>query len=138
MSDLIDVLALLEDGDRAAADEAASRWGLHRMWRATVQAAEALLLGRPQPRWLTLLAPDILELRERTLFENHVRTWMGPLLALPPRAAVVELGYALRSEIGRNPGETWSQRRHRVWEGLRHLNRPDSEHQRVMDERSAG
>ena len=138
LSDLVDVLALLGDGDRAAADATAARWGLQRMWRATVLAAESVLLDRPRPPWLTVLAPDVVEVRERTVFENHVRTWMGPLLALPPRAAVAELGHALRSEIGRNPGETWSQRRHRVWEGFQHLNRPNSEHRNILQEKWGG
>jgi hypothetical protein len=137
LGDFVDVLALIGDVPASAAEEVAAGWGVDRLWRSTLRVARAVLLDGPQPWWLPRFASDLLEVRDRTVLENHLRTWMGPVIALPPRGAVVELGHALHSELWPREGETWGDRGRRVVGAVRHVNRANAEHQHLMGERPA-
>jgi hypothetical protein len=135
VSDMVDVLALLDGGDPGKADAIAAAWRVDRMWRTTVRAARAVILDEPPPWWLRRIAPEAVELRDRTVLENHLKTWLGIPLALPPRRAVAEFRHTLASEVLLQDGERWGERAQRVTQGLRHLNRPNAEHQRRFGQR---
>lgn len=138
VGDLLDVLALLQHAPDEAADEIAARWGVAGVWQTTVSGARTVILSQSAPWWLSRFASDLLEIRDRTVFENHLRTWMGPLLALPLRGAIVELGYVLHSELVPQEGESWGNRARRIWAAARNLNRANREHLEVMGTRPGG
>ena len=49
--DLVDVLAVSAGLDRGSLDALASAWGVRRLWRATLAAADAVLLGSRRRPW---------------------------------------------------------------------------------------
>jgi hypothetical protein len=117
--DLVDVVALGQQADRRELEQLAANWGIEGVWRVTAAAGEAMLLGGPPPWSLRTWARDIRGVRDRTVFENHVRRVVGPFWALPLRPAVRVAGRALADEISPATGEPWSVKLARVRRALR-------------------
>ena len=137
--DLIDVLVVLEDDDdRRLARELAFRWGLGRVWRTTISAADALF-GRPTSmQALPIWARHLTAVRERTVFETHLTRWAGPVSGLPHKR-LRALGGATRifTEAARpRRGERWTDAVRRTGLAIADAPRPQSEHDRIKEARS--
>jgi hypothetical protein len=112
--DLVDVLVLARQADRADLEQLTERWGIAGVWRSTAAAGQAMLLSGPAPWSLRTWARDIDAVRDRSVFENHVRRILGPFWALPLRRATRVAARALVDEVGPAPGEPWSAKLGRV------------------------
>lgn len=127
--DLVDVLALTPgEEDRRAAARVAAGWGIERVWNTTCGAAEALVFDRPPPASLKVWARNLLEVRDRTVFENHMRRWLSVFWALPPRPALRALATAVAHDLMPTSEESWGNKLGRAWEAVRHPSRPSREH----------
>ena len=58
-----------------------------RLWQTTDRATNAVLEGARMPFVVGLWARHLLEQRERTVLENHLRAWVAAYSALPPQSS---------------------------------------------------
>jgi hypothetical protein len=63
----------------------ARRWGCSRMWRTTRSAVRAVVEGEGRSAGVAVWARHLPEIRERTVFEWHLKDLLGPLWAYPRR-----------------------------------------------------
>jgi hypothetical protein len=126
--DLVDVLAVLPSGEREDARELAKRWDMEHVWSTTLVAADAVVLDGPTPWSLRLWARNLEQVRDRSVFETHLRRLVSPFWALPPGRA----GLASLATVGREltpaPSERWPEKLRRMWEAARHPVRASAEH----------
>lgn len=130
--DLVDVLAVTHDADRARIRALASAWHLTRLWRTTIEVADALLLDRPMPLALRSWGRDLLVPRDRTIAEAHIRRLLSPFWAQPSAPAGVATLRALVHTATPAPDEAWANKLLRVRAALAHPMRRTTEHGRVL------
>ena len=87
LRDMIDVVVMAEAAGRDSVSALAREWGVERLWRSTIRAADAAVLGAEWPTGLRLWARNLERVRERTVFENHATRWLSDFWIMPPRAA---------------------------------------------------
>jgi hypothetical protein len=132
MGDLVDVAALADGADAALISETAERWGLSRLWQTTYRVASAVIIGSPDPLPIRLWARDLRNLRERIVFEDHLRSWLSPYSVLPFGRATRALGRQVVNDLTPSPGESWSNKLVRTREAVLHPGRSTTEHARVI------
>jgi hypothetical protein len=131
--DLIDVLAESSaEPDREAMRALARRWGVDRVWSTILAAAEALVLDTAVPWSLRTWARNLREVRDRTVLENHIRTWMSPFWALPAHTALKATAVAVARDVTPAPEESWGDKLGRAGKAIRNPSRADAEHARVL------
>jgi hypothetical protein len=122
LGNLVDVAVVLRRADEAQVARLARAWGCARMWRTTRAAVRHVVEGEGPSAGVALWARHLRHLRERTVFEWHLKDLLAPAWALParrvPRALLSELR---RMELTRS------------WSALRNARRPRSEHNQVME-----
>ena len=136
--DLIDVMVVLEsEHDRRLARDLALRWGLGRVWRTTIGAADALLERQDSVPALRIWARHLVAVRERRVFETHLTRWAGAVCGLPYKR-MRALGGATRmfTDAARPRGdERWSDAMRRTRLAIVNAPRPQSEHDRIKEAR---
>ena len=105
--DLVDVVAVLGEGDRTAADGLAREWGWHGLWRTTLALADAVLAGDGHPLSLKTWARHFEDARERTVLEDHIARAAAPAWTVPRTSAPRAVTAALARTTARRPGEGW-------------------------------
>ena len=133
IGDLLDVALLAEGADRGEIDVIAERWGMGKLWRTTIGAADAILwAGRPPSLAQRTWARHLAAVRERTVFESHLEDWLSALWALPIPRAVWAIAAEVASEGLPARGEPWSAKARRSRIALRHAFLRKSEHDRFL------
>jgi hypothetical protein len=128
LRDLADVAAVAAGASKHELDAVARAWGIHRVWRATDEAAAFLLAGGPLPLPVRLWARHLPLVRERTVLENHLERWLhGFSEQSAPRALLATVG-VLRQELLPEAHETWRDKAIRVTDAVRHPTAPLSSH----------
>lgn len=131
--DLVDVAALWDELERDEIGRLSRRWGLGGVWATTCAATGALLLDDSKRPWsLRLWARDLEAVRDRTVFENHVRRFAGSFWALPPDAALRETVRVAAAELSPGDGESWREKLLRSIRALRAAFSRLSEHNRSL------
>ncbi|MEA2662420.1 MAG: putative nucleotidyltransferase, partial [Chloroflexota bacterium] len=128
--DLVDIAAVTEDLDRRAVAAIARGWGIEGVWRTMIDAADALLLevpGARVPPW----ARDIRDVRDSTVFENHLARLLGPLWALPLHRGLHVAVRAVADDLRPTVGESWAVKRGRARRAVLHPTTPLAEHHAV-------
>ena len=133
LRDLVDVRALSPPSERAAIERTARAWSLTRLWRTTDRVTDAVLGRGRMPLLVRPWARHLLELRERTVLENHLRALMAAYWALPLTAAAATTADALAEDLLPAPEESWSHRLSRMMSASRNANKPMSHHKRQRD-----
>lgn len=126
--DLIDVTALAGEADPGEMRRIAARWELSRVWDTTIAVADAVLFGQRRPWAMRIWARDLETVRDRTVWDDHVRNWLGPYWALPPLRAAVAMGNAFAEDMTPAPTETWSNKLARARLAIAHPARAHNEH----------
>jgi len=121
LGNLIDVAVVLRRSDEAEVERLARRWGCLRMWRTTRNAIRALT-GEGRSLALALWARHLYDVRERTVFEWHLKDLLAPAWGYPRR----RVPGGIASEVGRMEFS-------RTWRALRNARRPRSEHNEAME-----
>ena len=119
LRDMIDVLIMAEAGGRDSVSALAREWGVERLWRSTIRAADAAVLGAEWPTGLRLWARNLERVRERTVFENHATRWLSDFWIMPTRAALWRLPATLAQELSPGRGEPWRAKLARTARALR-------------------
>jgi hypothetical protein len=135
--DLVDVAAVASFADPDELLRRAEEWGLAGVWRTTERTIAALFAGGRAPVAARVWGRSVLAVRERTVLEAHLESWLSPFAALPlPRAASVMLG-ALAADVRRDHGDSWRRKLRRSRHAVANAFRPRSYHDRVLDELGA-
>ena len=119
LRDMIDVVALAEAAGRENVAALAREWEAERLWRSTIRAADAALLGAQWPTGLRLWARNLDRVRERTVFENHATRWLSDFWIMSPRAALARLPETLAQELSPVSGESWRSKLVRTGRAVR-------------------
>jgi hypothetical protein len=122
LGNLVDVAVMLRRSDDAALARLARAWGCTRMWRTTRRAVRAVVEGEGHSPAVALWARHLRGVRERTVFEWHVKDLLAPVFGLPRRA----LPGAFVAEARRLEPS-------RFWLALRHARIPRSEYNRSTE-----
>ena len=104
--DLVDVELLLRDTTREEAGDVARRWGMERMWSATLAAADAILGPAPAPWTLRTWARNLPAVRRRSRREELLERALAPFAALPPGRAALAGAAALAHGLNPRSGES--------------------------------
>jgi hypothetical protein len=120
---LVAAAASAEDKTRLAA-----RWGLSNIWAATVGALQALFGSARTPATLKLWARHLPSVRERTVLEARLTSWLSPLWGLAGLHGLGAGAAALAADLRPRPGQPWREKRLRVRLALAYASRSTTEH----------
>jgi Uncharacterised nucleotidyltransferase len=130
--DLLDVALLAGEADPEETERLARAWRIEKLWRTTQALADSLFLGAPPPRPLRSWAKNLVELRERTVVEQHVARWRGWFDAFPPPVALRASLDEVRADLSPEPGETWGTKLTRTRRAIRNAFVRKSAHDRDL------
>jgi putative nucleotidyltransferase-like protein len=130
--DLVDVMAVLGEGDRAAADRLARAWGWHGLWRTTLALAAGVLAGEGRPWSLRTWARHFEGARERTVLEDHIARAAAPAWTVPRAKAPRAVTAALARTTARRPDECWGDKLRRSRLAVRHAFTDQSTHTQAL------
>lgn len=125
---LVDVLAFTDDAAREHLAGIARRWNIERGWCSTLAAADWLLRGGEEPRFVRYWARYLRSFREPTLFEMHLQEWLSPFWLTQPRTAVRLSRDAVRRDLRPSRHEGWGPKRQKIVRALRHPLSAKSDH----------
>ena len=129
--DLVDAGAFRAEADVAEIRATARRWGIARLWETTERAIDGLLHQR-RPLPFRLWAGHVPELRDKTVFEDHLERLCSPIWAYPPRTAARRVGRALLGEVQPAGDDGWGEKLGRSFTALRRPSKPIDEHRRLL------
>jgi hypothetical protein len=138
LGDLIDVAVTLRRCDPAEVDALARRWDCSRMWRATHAAVRAVLDGEGRSAGAAVWARHLPAVRERTVFEWHVKDVLAPVWGLPPHRAAARAPARLLAAAGPVGAETWRTKLRRARAAVGNAGLARSEHDLALDARGIG
>ena len=125
---LVDVLAFVDDAERAELRRLASRWGIERGWSSTLAVGDWLLFGEPEPRFVPIWAPYLRDLREPNVLEMHVQEWLSPFWLTAPHAAVRRSFRAVLRDLRPKPDQSWRSKVRQTFRAIAHPRRTRTEH----------
>ena len=134
LRDLVDVRALAPPSERTAIERTARAWSITRLWRTTDRVTDAVLGKGRMPLLVRPWAGHLLEQRERTVLENHLRDWMAAYWALPVTAALATTAHAIAEDILPAPEEGWSDKLSRMLTASKNANTSLSQHDLQLGE----
>jgi hypothetical protein len=134
LRDLVDVRCLAVSTDKLAVDQTARVWGVAKLWRTTTEVAEAVMAGSTTSMLLRAWTRHLVDIRERTVFENHLQSWISGYWALPPGAAVANTARAVVQDFTPVPEESWAQKTSRTLKAIGDAMIPRSQHNRRLGE----
>jgi hypothetical protein len=114
VGDLLDIALVARDADEEELRRVARAWGLSRIWRTTAGAIDVLFRGRRRTLALALWARHLEGVRERTVLEAHLQSWLAALWGLPARPAAATTLEQFRGDLLPDEGEAWRSKRIRV------------------------
>jgi hypothetical protein len=114
IGDLLDIALVARHAEDAELDRLARAWGLTRVWRTTARAIDALFGHGPRPVALAIWARHLAQVRERTVLEAHLQSWLSALWGLPRGPAVAATLEQIRGDLLPDDGEDWRSKRGRV------------------------
>jgi putative nucleotidyltransferase-like protein len=107
LRDLVDVAAMAEGVDRTVLDRLAEAFGMRKLWRTTIGAADAVLRDGSRPLSVRVWARHLPEAREPTVLESHANRVLSPHWVLPLGAATKATFSAAWWSVRPAPGEKW-------------------------------
>ena len=123
--------ALAAEVDPWELEDQARRWGGVRMWATTVGSLEAILGGR-RTAPLRLWAGHVAEIRDQTVFEQHIERVISPFWGLPFNGAARLSIRALANEFRPAFDETWAEKIHRTTRAISRARLAVSTHDRQL------
>jgi hypothetical protein len=134
---VVDIAAVSAEADRTDLEALARRWGLDRLWKSTTGVVDSLLGDGGRPLAVRSWARNLAAVRERTVVESHLESWLCPWWALPPRTAFRQSSLAIAAALRPEAEETWGRKLRRTQHAVRHAFVRRSDHDRIVEERDA-
>lgn len=128
---LIDVAAVLADGDRQAAGAYARSWGCRRLWRATVSCIDTLIASRPPTIPSRTWARHLRTAREPSVLESHSARIAAAAWGLPVSRAGLGVGRALLGVALVQGDDSWGEKIYRARRAVRHAVMPVSDYRAI-------
>jgi hypothetical protein len=138
LGNLVDVAVTLGRSDHEEVAALARRWGCSRMWRTTYAAVRTVLEGDGRSAGVAVWARHLAEVRERTVFEWHVKDLLAPVWGLPPASALVAVLAEVRATSGPEDREPWRAKLARARLAVRNAGLARSDHGLVLETRGDG
>jgi len=135
IGDLVDVAAMTRACASGEVEEVARRYGLERVWSATVAAGDALFPDGEKTWPLRSWARHLPDVREPTVLESHLRRVLAPFAALPPSPALRGAAHGLAHAAKPVEGEGWRSKLSRTTRAVRDASVRRSEHERRIRDR---
>jgi hypothetical protein len=132
--DMVDVLALSAGSTEAELEQAATAWGIRRVWLTSSHAAKATLGLEGPTAPLRVWARHLRDMRERSVFENHLQSWLSAYWSLSPAEAVRVSGKALLKDLRPAFDEGWRDKGARFVKAVRGARVPLSVHEEELGE----
>jgi hypothetical protein len=132
---LLDIALVAAEAGRADCSRLAERWGASRFWEATVAALNALFGGGRRPTTLRLWARHLGSVRERTVLEKHLTSWLSPLWCLSGSEGLRQCVAAFTADVRPLPGESWRHKLMRTGLALRNASVSASHHYAAVQAR---
>jgi Uncharacterised nucleotidyltransferase len=104
---LLDVSLVAADAGQVDWRALTEHWGASPLWRSTVRALHSTFGSARRPATLRLWARHLASVRERTVLETHLTSWMSPLWSFSGFEALRKCATALAADLGPLPGESW-------------------------------
>jgi hypothetical protein len=104
---LLDIALVAADAESTDLRRLAERWGASELWVATVAAIKALFGGSRRPATLRLWARQLASVRERTVLEARLTSWLGPLWCCSRWQGIRVGTAALAADLRPLPEEGW-------------------------------
>jgi hypothetical protein len=98
---------------------------MHRLWRTTQRATDALFYGGRKTFPLRTWARHLELVRDRTGFEGHLTRLLSGYWAMPPKNATTRTTQVLHNLVAPNPGETWRGKARRLPGAFQKLRAPE-------------
>jgi hypothetical protein len=114
LRDLFELVAMAEGTPKADLARVADEWGIDRLWKATIAAAEAVTAGARPTLAQRLWARNLAGVRERTVFESHLEGWISCFWTLPPAKAMPLAFHNMLWDLRPAAEEPWRAKLHRV------------------------
>jgi Uncharacterised nucleotidyltransferase len=132
---LLDIALVAGDAHPADLDSFAERWGASHIWAATVRAVNALFGGGRSPATVRLWARHLSSVRERTVFEKHLTSWVSPCWGLTASDGLRHGAAALAADLRPAGGERWPVKLRRTRLALANASMNASGHDALLRER---
>jgi hypothetical protein len=129
---LLDIGLVAADAAQAELARLAERWHASRLWRTTLAALGAVFGDGRQPLALRLWARHLGSVRERTVLEAHLRSWLSPLWYLPAAQALSAAVAALGADLQPLRGERWNDKLRRTRLALANAGARGSRHDAML------
>jgi hypothetical protein len=129
---LLDIALVAADAEPAEMRRLAGCWGASALWDATVATLRALFGGSRRPATLRLWARHLASVRERTVFEAHLTSWLSPLWCCPRPQGVRAATAAFAADLRPLPEESWREKLARVRLALAEAASSAAQHDRVL------
>lgn len=127
--DMVDLLALSAESSEAELEQAATSWGIRRLWLTSYGAAKGVF-GLEEPTVpVRIWARHLRAVRERSVFENHLQAWLSPYWSLSPAEALRYSGKALLKDVRPAFDEGWREKGARFVKAVRRARAPLSVHE---------
>jgi hypothetical protein len=133
LRDVVDVASVAAGLDDAELSRLARAWGLSRVWESTRAAAECLETGK-RSFALSVWARHLATMRERTVLENHIESWLSPFSTLPFAAALGATARSVVEDFRPALDESWGEKLGRTVRAAGNAFVARSEHDRELGE----
>jgi hypothetical protein len=114
LGEILDVALLADDVDRAELRRQAKQWGISRLWQTTEGAADELFAGGRRAWPLHGWARNLSRVRERTVLENHLASWLSGFSAQEFGRAVAAGAGQVVDDLRPAADETWRSKGRRT------------------------
>jgi Uncharacterised nucleotidyltransferase len=131
---LLDVALVAGDAEQTDWSRLAERWGASHFWDATVAALNALFGDARSPISLRLWGRHLASVRERTVFEKHLTSWVSPLWCFAPLKGLREGAAAFLSDLRPSGKEPWRDKLVRTRLALANASVSASRHDALLKE----
>ena len=131
---LLDTALVAADAKPVELARLAERWGLSRLWTTTVAALNAIFGRLGFPITLSVWTRHLASVRERTVFEGHLQSWVSPLWCLPPSKAVRAGAAAFAADLRPSEGERWGDKARRTRLALANATASAPHHRAMLQE----
>jgi hypothetical protein len=138
LGNLVDVAVMLRRSDEAEVARLAREWGCQRMWRTTRAAVRSVVDGDGRSAAVAIWARHLRGVRERTVFEWHLKDLLAPVWGMPARAAIRAVRAELRATLGRMRHEPRRAKIKRAALAVRNARVARSEHNLALEARGIG
>jgi hypothetical protein len=136
LGNLIDVAVTLQRTDESEVAALARRWGCSRMWRTTRTAIAGVLEDCGRSTAVASWARHLRDVRERTVFEWHVKHALAPVWGLPHRRIPAAVVSEARATACAEEVEPWREKLRRARLAVRNAGAARSDHLLALEARA--